>query len=525
MRTGSVAGRVSAIIALLGAWCLTACIPQPDPTTPSEVETRVAADLALLFQDQDPVRGAIGLYEAMARAVKYNYDYRVRAMEQALAQRQFDLSRFSLLPEVSGDTGYIARNQENISSSDSLRRWRHNLMLSWNLLDFGISFIRAHQQADRVLVAEEQRRRTVQTLIRDVRRAFWEAAIAQEIAQALPGLRRRIEAGLETARREEAERMRPRIDALRVQEDLLGALRQLQSLHRQTESSRIRLAALMNLRPSLAPVVRLDPDTWTRPLPEIEALPSVQRLEQLALVSRPELRSQDYEERIGAEQIKIAMLQYLPGFEFFTEVDNENNNAFLWSRIGTRLLFNLNDMVSGPARVAAAESQRDLAHLRRVALSLAVLTQVNLAYADLMTAVEDLQVVDQLAKVAQRRYRFASDMAAAGLGSPVEVVQRETSAFLTEVRRQQAYSEVHLAWGALHAALGLHPLPAVLPDDDLGTLTQALQESLEGWEVRPFDLQRAGPERAGPERLGPESGPAQATAVRTSPHEGDRVGG
>jgi len=479
--------RLFLMVAAAGLSSLAGCIPTPDPATNREVEERVAADLALLFRDQEPLTGPVGLYEAMARAIKYNYDYRLRAMEHALAQRQFDLSKFSLLPEISGDTGYIARNAENISSSDNLRRWRHNLMLSWNFLDFGISFIRAQQQADRVLVAEEQRRRTVQTLVQDVRRAFWQAAIAQSIAAAYPDLRRRIETGLEIARREEAERLRPLTDSLRVQQDLLASLRQLQSLRRQTQSAQIRLAALMNVRPSMMPVVTLDDAAWRHSVPDIDALPPVEDLEILALISRPELRSEDYQERIGADQIKIAMLQYLPGFEFFVDANNENNNAFIWSRIGSRLLFSLNDLVTGPSRVAAAESQRDLARTRRVALSLSILTQVNLAHSQLISAIEDMKVAEEIAKVARRRYGFASDMAAAGLGSPVDVVQREAAAFLAEVRRNQAYSEVRLALATLHASLGLHPLPDVLSNRDIRTLAAALRTVLQSWETRLID--------------------------------------
>ena len=45
-----------------------------------------------------------------------------------------------------------------------------------------MSYFNARQQADRTLIAEEQRRKVVQGLIQDVRRAYWRAASAQGLA-------------------------------------------------------------------------------------------------------------------------------------------------------------------------------------------------------------------------------------------------------------------------------------------------------------------------------------------------------
>ena len=56
-----------------------------------------------------------------------------------------------------------------------------DLGLTWNILDFGVSYFTAHQNADRALIASERRRRTIQNLAQEVRFNFWRAAAAQEL--------------------------------------------------------------------------------------------------------------------------------------------------------------------------------------------------------------------------------------------------------------------------------------------------------------------------------------------------------
>ena len=72
----------------------------------------------------------------------------------------------------------IVTGQETLSASTSEER-SHLLGgadFSWNILDFGVSYYRARQQADQFLIAEERRRKVVQNLLQDVRAAYWRAS-------------------------------------------------------------------------------------------------------------------------------------------------------------------------------------------------------------------------------------------------------------------------------------------------------------------------------------------------------------
>ena len=84
----------------------------------------IAADRKHLFENQEPLTGPISLEEAIARAIKYNYDYRLTAMDQALQNRQLDLSRYDMLPKLVASAGGTARSNENLDRQREQAHWR-----------------------------------------------------------------------------------------------------------------------------------------------------------------------------------------------------------------------------------------------------------------------------------------------------------------------------------------------------------------------------------------------------------------
>lgn len=60
------------------------CAIKPIPLTKEEQADLVKSDLSKMFAELQQIEKPISLPEAMARAVKYNLDYRVQLMEEAL---------------------------------------------------------------------------------------------------------------------------------------------------------------------------------------------------------------------------------------------------------------------------------------------------------------------------------------------------------------------------------------------------------------------------------------------------------
>src|SRR6478609_457859 len=70
---------------------LTGCAVAPQPFEAQQNKDRATDLIQRVAADQEPVTGPIDLYEAMARAIKYNLDSRVELMSLALAKRDLDL--------------------------------------------------------------------------------------------------------------------------------------------------------------------------------------------------------------------------------------------------------------------------------------------------------------------------------------------------------------------------------------------------------------------------------------------------
>ena len=85
------------VAALVSALLLSGCgTIKPEPLTQDEIGARVSADRAAMYRDQQPVSGPLTLSDAMARALKYNLDYRLKMMETALSRGILDISQLPL---------------------------------------------------------------------------------------------------------------------------------------------------------------------------------------------------------------------------------------------------------------------------------------------------------------------------------------------------------------------------------------------------------------------------------------------
>ena len=179
----------------------------PVSLTQDEIKDRVTADSKAIYADQEPVTAPITFHEASARALKYNLDYRLKLLENALSKNLADVSSYEMLPRLVAGAGYANRNNdsggrsigiedrvESLRPSTSQERDRAlaNLTFSWNALDFGVSYYRAQQKADQFLMAEERRRKVAQNVLQDVRNSYWRALSAQRLLDRVDTLLERV---------------------------------------------------------------------------------------------------------------------------------------------------------------------------------------------------------------------------------------------------------------------------------------------------------------------------------------------
>ena len=492
---------------------LSGCAVMPVPFTQAEKSELARADLGKLFEQQEPVTRKITLYEAIARALKYNLDHRVALMEEAVAHGARDLSKYSFLPQIDADFEYSNRNNRSASSSTSILTGTQSLEPSqssdrdlktsgleatWNVLDLGVSYFNAKQTADQALVAEERRRKAIQNIIQDVRSAYWRAAAADHYVSWIDSVLSSIDDAMRESRTIKAKGLRPPVQALNYQRRMLETKRDLQQARRRLIIARTELSALMNIRPgdrfSLA-----TPKKSEQSLPDIEGM--LHELEEHAFLARPEINEERYQKRIAVADVKKEILRMLPGLEFNVSY-NRDSNSFLvnndFRQAGFLISKNLVDVVAGPDRIAVAEIRAELADARRMAINMAVLTQVNVAYQGYGLSQGEYRLIAKIAQVQHDLHEQISAQRSTGAGDRLSAVEAEASAVLGAIDRALAYADLQEAFARVLNAAGIDPLPETVPADDLASVTKAVESHLRKIERGSLSLLALNGEEAPP---------------------------
>jgi outer membrane protein TolC len=475
---------------------LSGCAIKPTPFTDAERAQTAQADRTSMFANQQPVSGPISLDEAMARAIRYNLDHRLKMMEEALAQHQLDLSNFDLLPRLTAQAGYTNRNHPLASSSQGLYTNEQSLIpsystdqndrtadltLSWNLLDFGVSYYEAKEQADRVLVLEQRRRKVVQLMMQQVREAYWQAVGAQRLRDRIGPLLDQAHAALDDSRAAQQQGLRSPIDTLNYQHALLDLMRQLEAVRDQLEEAKPRLASLMNLEPG---------KDYTLAATEAFAVPqfdmAMPQMEDMALQRRPELVEAGYNERISVNETHKAMAKMLPGVEL--EIGGHyDSNSFLvynaWRAAGISVSWNLLNLLNYKAIHGTAQAQLEVAKTQRMALSMAVLTQVHVARSELGAKERQFTLLKQLNDVDQQILQHMHNATQANAQGKLEEIRVATGAMMSELRLYQSYGELESAYGQMLATLGLDPVPDSVHAHDIASLKQSIADEQKRWDL------------------------------------------
>jgi outer membrane protein TolC len=482
------ASRVSLLVAALSlAGCSTV-----RPVAHSDAEWLQAGRLGVeQMQAQVPSVGqTLTLDEALARALKYNLDRRARLMEEALAFKQLDAAHLDMLPKLVASAGYSTRNNDKLTTSNgqpgqaslSTERSRNlrDLDFTWSALDVGVGYYGAMQQADRVLVASERRRKAMHLLMQDVRTAYWRAVSAQTLLERVRTTIVAAEQALDDSRKTEAERLRNPVEALRYQRQLLESLRLLESIQQELSTARIDLAALINV-----PLVQNF--TLQEPAATVsrEALDvPLERLEEQAFVANADLREQAYNVRIAQLETRRTLVRMFPNLSFNWGYNYDSDRYLVnnhWQEAGLQLSFNLFNLLTGRDQMKLARAGVALAEQRRLATQMAVMAQVHLARLQLANAVQQFERAESIWNTDSRIAELMKNREAVAPQGKLEVVSNETTAILSLLRRYQALSLAQAAEARLKATVGMEPAIGSVDAMELPDLAQKLSQAQGVW--------------------------------------------
>lgn len=456
---------------LLSAGLLAGCSVKPELIGSDEMSAFVSSNAEQLLADQEPVSGAIGLYEAMARALKYNLDHRVEMMNATLAARAADVKSAAMLPQVVANSGYNGRDPSaggysrslttgikspDASTSTEKETLNADITASWNVLDFGLSYVRAKQANDEALIAQERKRKIVNRIVEDVRTAYWRAVSAEHLLGGLQTLEGRVDHALGNSRSLARDGALSPLTALTYQRELVDIRKQIHALELELKTAKIQLAALMNIPPGSPFRLQVPEKSQTK----LALTQSGKSLVETAMTHRPELREVLLKERISKKEADAALLQLLPGIQVFGGANWDSNDLLYhsnWLAWGAKASWNVMRLFSYPAIKKENEARADVERAQALAMTMAVFTQVHAARA--RYAQQSLILKDAADYLAVQRKILAQVRASASEDATSEqaLIREEMNTLVASVKHDIAHADLQNAFANVYATVGLDP--------------------------------------------------------------------
>ena len=452
------------------------CKRSLEPITTYETEKKVHEDIAKIEKIKKDNKSweenlDIDLYTAIALAIKNNKELKVKLLETAMSNRQIDKVRFEMLPSFAANAGYTGSERYNasasatvpssdlagsIGSSYSTSRERdinsQDIGFTWNALDFGLSYIRAGQDSNRYLISEEMERKAEHNITREVIKFYWNTLSADKLIKKYDPLLIEVDKALNDSQKIEELLLTKPMDALLYQKELLDIQRALQTQKQMFIDSRIQLATLMGLLPNQKFKVVETKD----PLTILDM--SIKGMEEYALIHRPELKKSHYDEAISIQETKASMTSLLPGLNFNAAWTHSSNDHLMNKtnfEYGSVMGANLLNVFMYPKIKEINQMNTEIIKEKRLALSMAVLSQVHLANIDYSLALEEYDTAQryyQVSKKITEQIKNAQKIARFG---NLELIREQASLLVAELRHDLAYTKLQYAVGEIYTSVGI----------------------------------------------------------------------
>ena len=463
------------LIVSLGA--LISCAKRsPEPITSDVILKSAKGDLAQIkkIKEQNDLfkQGLkVDLYTAIALAIENNKDLKVKILETSLSYKKIEDVEFDMLPSMTANAGYTgsdrykATTSATVPSSDkagslgssySTSRDREvneqDIGFSWNILDFGLSYIRAGQSSDRYLISRELERKAASNIKRDVVRAYWNALSANKLIKRYDPLLIKVNKALNDSQKIEELLLQKPMDALLYQKELLDIQRALQSQKQSFVNAEIELRSLMGLLPN-EKITLVETD-----LPLNELNMKLDEMENYALVNRSELMENRYKERISIAETKAGMRSLLPGLNFNASWTSSSNDYLMNKtnfEYGSSIGANLFNVFRAPKIKKINKKTTEIIQEQRLALSMAVLSQVHISNIEYQMALEEYETSKRYYDVSRKitqQVRNAQKIARFG---ELELIREEASLLVAELRKDIAYSKVQFSIAQVYTSVGI----------------------------------------------------------------------
>lgn len=129
-----------------------------------------------------------------------------------------------------------------------------------------------------------------------------------------------------------------------------------------------------------------------------------------------------------------------------------NNN---WVEMGIQTSLKLFDFIKAPKRLKVADARIMVDETSRLAMSVAVLVQINIAYQKYNQSLETYGVVTDLMDVENRLQKAVSDAASLKAQSDMDAIRQNAATIASVMSRDMAYTNSLTSLFELYVSLGI----------------------------------------------------------------------
>lgn len=468
--------KIIKILAIFSLVVLTSCARNLDPIKKAEIVNKSQKDIEKIEEIKKNNLNweeniEIDLYTAIALAIKNNKELRVKLLENALSERQINKVKFEMLPQLAANAGYSGSDYykastsatvpgtdiagtigSDYSTSSNKDLLNQDIGFTWNALDFGLSYIRAGQNADRYLISEENETKAAHNIVREVIRAYWSSMSADKLLKKYGPLLVDVNLALNDSKKIEELLLSKPMDALLYQKELLDIQRALQTQKQSFIDAKIQLGTLMGLMPNQTYKLVETQD----PLTVLDM--SIEEMETHALQNRPELIENHYQERISVQQTKAGILSLLPGINFnaaYTSTSNDYVMQQTNNQFGATIGANLLNVFNYGTVKKVNEVNTEIIKEQRLALSMTVLSQIHIANLDYNVALEEFETAERYLDVSKKITEQVKNAQIIARFGQLELIREQASLLVAELRHDIAFTKLQHAIGQIYSSTGI----------------------------------------------------------------------
>lgn len=373
-------------------------------------------------------------------------------------KRSWETSELRVVNSLNIDTGNVQLQND---VSEFKRRRTASIEATWNILDFGLSFVRSRKAGLEHQAATMRRLRQKQQIALDVTSAYWRAVLAEKSLGDMDRVMRSMK--LHKAAIDEAIRQK-RLNAIEGQDIALRLVElaiEMQNARERIATAHFELADLMSIRPAgdTFELVQISAADVLKGLPQVHEL-DVGQMEQYALLNRPELFERDLQTEVRVSDVHEAILSSMPSvrFEYSRFWDHNPLLTFnYWNQVAANVSWNLMGLLPGYFQYRSAKWQVKNADAERLAMTMSVITQLHVSMLNYDMQRERMTLYQQQEDISSTTLRMARDSYQVGTITQIELARRLLEDLVAKLERDNVLVDLIVAHKRLLSTLALPP--------------------------------------------------------------------